>query len=119
MIDEGRRWQVQALAHAAHDVAGTAMDHRRTQYAKGAEDVLRYLLGEMTPTDGSVLDAIHERYHQRMSTLPEPELPGHEWQSGRLTGATTCSKCGLLPLDADDYATSCAADTVNQLTGKD
>ena len=31
----------------------------------------------------------------------------HEWQIGRFTGARTCAKCGLLPLDDDDYAAPC------------
>jgi hypothetical protein len=31
----------------------------------------------------------------------------HTWQAGRLTGAVTCSACGLLPLDNGDRATEC------------
>jgi hypothetical protein len=40
--------------------------------------------------------------------LPEfpPERP-HVWQTGRMTGAVTCSRCGLLPLDADDTYSEC------------
>ena len=38
-----------------------------------------------------------------------PELfAGHDFQSARFTGAVTCSRCGLLPLDADDFQTDCA-----------
>lgn len=31
----------------------------------------------------------------------------HRWQYGRLTGAKTCERCGLLPLDDDDIASRC------------
>ena len=33
--------------------------------------------------------------------------PSHDWQTARFTGAITCSRCGLLPLDEDDRATVC------------
>ena len=32
----------------------------------------------------------------------------HEWQRGRFTGTVTCARCGLLPLDEDDYLVPCA-----------
>jgi hypothetical protein len=35
------------------------------------------------------------------------ETEQHEWQRGRFTGAVTCAKCGLLPLDDDDIHTEC------------
>lgn len=31
----------------------------------------------------------------------------HEWQRSRITGTTTCAKCGLLPLDEDDHSSNC------------
>lgn len=31
----------------------------------------------------------------------------HAWQTGRFTGAMTCERCGLLPLDDDDMSTLC------------
>lgn len=31
----------------------------------------------------------------------------HEWQRGAMTGARTCERCGLLPLDDDDNESSC------------
>ena len=31
----------------------------------------------------------------------------HVWQYGRFTGAMTCERCGLLPLDQDDIETEC------------
>ena len=31
----------------------------------------------------------------------------HQWQRGRFTGALTCARCGLLPLDDDDAETNC------------
>lgn len=35
------------------------------------------------------------------------ETAQHEWQIGRFTGAKTCAKCGLLPLDQDDTESPC------------
>lgn len=115
MIHESFQWQARSLQHAAHDVAAHALDHRKMQYAHGVRDVLAMLLDHQTPTH-PVLLTIYERHQDRLEHLPTPELPGHEWQSGRLTGATTCSKCGLLPLDSDDTNTDCPADAVNRLT---
>lgn len=37
--------------------------------------------------------------------------PEHVWQHGRFTGTTTCERCGLLPLDADDVMTACVSDS--------
>ena len=37
-------------------------------------------------------------------------LPDHEWQTGRFTGAVTCSRCGLLPLDDDRTTVPCIPD---------
>jgi hypothetical protein len=37
-------------------------------------------------------------------------LESHVWQESRFTGTTTCSRCGLLPLDADDMETTCQID---------
>jgi len=34
-------------------------------------------------------------------------LDPHEWQYGRFTGAKTCSRCGLMPLDYDGIETEC------------
>lgn len=31
----------------------------------------------------------------------------HVWQGAFLTGAVTCARCGLMPLDADDAAIPC------------
>ena len=31
----------------------------------------------------------------------------HEWQQGRFTGAVTCARCGLLPLDDEDRDSPC------------
>lgn len=33
--------------------------------------------------------------------------PKHTWRTSRLGGTITCSECKLLPLDADDYDTTC------------
>ncbi len=38
-----------------------------------------------------------------------PEHP-HEWQRGRFTGAMTCAKCKLLPLDDDEFWSECPGD---------
>ena len=35
------------------------------------------------------------------------ESSGHVFQHGRFTGAMTCERCGLLPLDQDDIDTPC------------
>ncbi len=32
---------------------------------------------------------------------------GHDFQQSRFTGTTTCSRCGLLPMDDDDMETPC------------
>jgi hypothetical protein len=37
-------------------------------------------------------------------------LEPHVWQESRFTGTTTCERCGLLPLDADDMETTCQSD---------
>lgn len=37
-------------------------------------------------------------------------LEPHVWQEARFTGTTTCERCGLLPLDADDMETTCQSD---------
>lgn len=34
----------------------------------------------------------------------------HDWQTSAWTRTTTCARCGLLPLDADDIASECVAD---------
>lgn len=34
-------------------------------------------------------------------------LDTHEWQHGRFTGATTCARCHLLPLDYDRFEIEC------------
>ena len=31
----------------------------------------------------------------------------HSWQTGRFTGTTTCSACGLLPVDPADSYSDC------------
>lgn len=33
----------------------------------------------------------------------------HDWHAGRFTGAVTCARCGLLPLDEEDAETPCPA----------
>ncbi len=40
----------------------------------------------------------------------------HEWQVSRFTETTTCSKCGLLPLDRDDVESSCPGSTTVEET---
>lgn len=35
----------------------------------------------------------------------------HRWQYSRFAGTRTCERCGLLPLDDDDYATDCEGRT--------
>jgi len=48
--------------------------------------------------------AIQERMAEdRGETAENP----HDWQQGRFTGAVMCSRCGLLPLDDEDYASEC------------
>jgi hypothetical protein len=37
-------------------------------------------------------------------------LEHHVWQESRFTSTTTCERCGLLPLDADDMETTCQSD---------
>lgn len=105
MIAEGFEWQVQALRLAAHDVATATMDHRKAQYAAGARDVLSLLLGESPGAEATTLGWITERYMQRMEAVPAPPVLGHVFE-----GYSSCSKCGLLPLDDDDRKTDCPAD---------
>ena len=33
----------------------------------------------------------------------------HDFQRSRFTGATTCAKCGLMPMDEEDAETPCVA----------
>lgn len=37
----------------------------------------------------------------------------HRWQYGPITGAKTCERCGLLPLDQDDVETRCTGSREN------
>ena len=37
----------------------------------------------------------------------DDDSTSHDWQTARFTGARTCSRCGLLPLDDDDYESEC------------
>ena len=37
-------------------------------------------------------------------------LEAHVWQVSRMTGTTTCERCGLLPLDEDDMDSTCQSD---------
>lgn len=34
-------------------------------------------------------------------------MNGHDWQFGRFTGARTCARCGLLPMDDEDFESEC------------
>lgn len=34
----------------------------------------------------------------------------HDWQQATFTGAKTCSRCGLLPLDEEDMGSTCKSD---------
>lgn len=60
--------------------------------------------------------AEHDRYHvhkrpgcQACEDIDRDDSPDsrHEWQRAPLTGAVTCSRCGLLPIDDDDIDTRC------------
>ena len=107
---ESYQWQARTLQHAASDVeASQSSDTRKMDYARGVRDVLAMLLDAETPMHPTLRE-IYVRYQWRTESLPTPELRGHEWQFARFTGTTTCSKCGLLPLDSDDYETDCPAD---------
>ena len=47
----------------------------------------------------------------RFETLEsEKEDEAHVWQTAPFTGNVTCSRCGLMPLDADDNELPCVSD---------
>jgi len=57
---------------------------------------------------GFVYAIRHESADEAQNAIDECDaLTAHEWQTARFTGAVTCARCGLLPLDDDDMASEC------------
>jgi len=59
------------------------------------------------PHDGDDVEIVDAYEHGGPIELRFDSGKPHTWQTGRFTGNTTCSVCGLLPLDDDDVATTC------------
>lgn len=100
-VDDRNAWRETLARLLVEEVDGTGLDladgwHVLNVYACSFD--------ECAPLDDEEADEVDE---------PEAEPLAHVWHVARFTGAMTCERCGLLPLDDDDVSTACEPEAGN------